>query len=169
MFTTLKKYISRTFVFPVVEITPSGDLSGVIAVVTGASRGIGKAITEVILVNGGSVVAVSRSQEDLKSAFPNKSSTLLFCEADITIESDVQRIISCALDGFGGLTVLVNNAGINTQKALEHMSLSEYKEIMDINMKGIFLLSKYAIPGMKNQKSGFILNIGSKISQRRSQ
>ncbi len=164
MINAIKQYISRVFIFPKAEMRSSEDLSRVAIIVTGASRGIGKAITETMLSKGCSVVAVSRSINDLEIAYPEKSERLLLCEADVTKEIGVKKIVDTALANFKTIDVLINNAGTKNEQAIESASEQDFDDMLNTNVKAAFLMCKYVTPIMKKKKAGFILNIGSKIS-----
>ena len=164
MIHAIKQYISREFIFPKAEMRDSEDLSGVAVIVTGASRGIGKAITETLLSKGCAVLAVSRSIDDLQIAYPQKSERLLLCEADVTKEIGVKKIVDTALANFKAIDVLINNAGMKTEQAIDDASEQDFDDMMNTNVKAAFLMCKYVTPIMKKHKKGFIVNIGSKIS-----
>jgi NAD(P)-dependent dehydrogenase (short-subunit alcohol dehydrogenase family) len=163
MFASLKKFISRQFIFPEVHIPHSDDLSGTVAIITGASRGIGKAIAEMILAKGGKVAAVSRSLSDLEAAFPNHTDSLIAIEADITTESGVAKIIEATLARLNSVNVLINNAALNIEKPFHELTTKEFEDTMNTNVKAAFMLSHAALPELKKAQ-GVIINIGSKIS-----
>ncbi len=141
----------------------TANLKGQVILVTGASRGIGKAICEVLLREGATVVAVSRNLTDLQAAFKKLPDTVLLA-GDVSVEKDVQRIVETITKKYGRLDILVNNAAVNSHKSLRETSLSEFNTMMDVNLKSIFLLGKAVLPVMTQQKEGLIINIGSKIS-----
>jgi len=85
----------------------------------------------------------------------------LAIQADVRNEEDVKNLISKTVEKFGKLDILVNNAGVAHRKRLEETTLEEYDEIMDTNLKGVFLCTKYAIPHIRNSKNGKIINISS--------
>jgi NAD(P)-dependent dehydrogenase (short-subunit alcohol dehydrogenase family) len=148
-----------------VIIEACDDLEGFSVIITGASRGIGKATAEVLYKKGAKVVLVSRDLNDLRKTFKdfNDEKTLLL-EGDVTREDDAKRIIKEAINKFGRIDVLINNAGIFMQKPIDETSLEEYEALMGTNVKGAFLMLKAVVPEMKKKKEGLIINIGSKIS-----
>lgn len=159
----IKKFIS-SFLVETTLISPAvKTLDSPVVIVTGASRGIGKAIVQVLLSEGAKVVAVSRHKADLDKAF-GKSANLLTIQADITSDEDVNSLIASVLKICGRIDVVVNNAGKFLDKNLEAVSEVEFTDIINVNIKGMFLVSKAVIPHMKKQKSGLLINIGSKIS-----
>ncbi|QQR77294.1 MAG: SDR family oxidoreductase [Candidatus Moraniibacteriota bacterium] len=166
MITFLKQFISRQFLYPKVRIPSGRNLCDQVVIVTGAGRGIGKAIAEMIYAEGGSVVAVSRRLRSLEEAFPHvESKRFVFAEGDVSDEQTVRSIVLSARKKFGKVDVLVNNAGINmVEKPLEEISAEDFDRMVATNIRGAFLFSKGVIPLMKNAASGFIITIGSKIS-----
>lgn len=129
-----------------------------VIIITGASRGVGQAVARILAGQGMSLVLVARH---IENSITNQT---LSISADITKESDCKKVIDTALQKFGRIDALINNAGVFLDKPLDKISESEYKTLMDTNVFGTFLMSKAVIPQMKKQKSGLILNMGSKIS-----
>jgi NAD(P)-dependent dehydrogenase (short-subunit alcohol dehydrogenase family) len=164
MFNYLKNFISKHIIFPKVEIRQSDDLSGVVVLITGASKGIGQAIAEVILKKGGKVIAASRSLEDLKNTFPEKNESLVLHQADVTSDAQIQEMIKAGIKHFGKIDVLINNAALNIKKPIEEVTEQDYEETFNTNVRAAFLTSKNIVPLMKKQGRGTIINIGSKIS-----
>jgi len=139
-------------------------LTGQTALITGGSKGIGRAICLALAREGANIVFAARDEgrigetmEELKEM----SGRALAVRADVRYEEDVKRLISKAVDEFGGLDILVNNAGVAYRKPLVETTLEEYDKIMDTNLKGIFLCTKYATPYIRNSKNGKIVNISS--------
>ena len=140
------------------------NLRGQTALVTGGSKGIGKAICLALAKEGANVVFAARNENRIRETLEELKETgsrALAVQADVRFEEDVQNLISKAVDEFGRLDILVNNAGAAYRKRLEDTSLKEYDEIMDTNLKGIFLCTKYAIPYIRNSNNGKIVNISS--------
>jgi 3-oxoacyl-[acyl-carrier protein] reductase len=139
-------------------------LTGQTALITGGSKGIGRATCLALAREGANIVFAARDEgrigetlEELKEM----SCRALAVRADVRYEEDVKRLISKAVDEFGGLDILVNNAGVAYRKPLVETTLEEYDKIMDTNLKGIFLCTKYATPYIRNSKNGKIVNISS--------
>ena len=139
-------------------------LTGQTALITGGSKGIGRAICLALAREGANIVFAARDEgrigetmEELKEM----SGRVLAVRADVRYEEDVKRLILKAVDEFGGLDILVNNAGVAYRKPLVETTLDEYDKIMDTNLKGIFLCTKYATPYIRNSKNGKIVNISS--------
>jgi NAD(P)-dependent dehydrogenase (short-subunit alcohol dehydrogenase family) len=141
------------------------SLEGKVAVVTGSSRGIGRAIAEGLAGAGAAVTVNGRNPEitqavaDAIAAAGGKSLAL---SADISKASDVQLLIETTVDAFGGLDILVNNAGISPYyKPVETMTEAEWDEVMSVNLKGVFLCCQAAGRVMIPKRSGRIINMSS--------
>jgi len=132
-------------------------LKGKVAVVTGAASGIGKAIAMEFAKQGATVVIADIDSAGQKIADSIKGG---FVKVDVRKTDDVKKAFDFVGKRYGKLDILVNNAGVYLQRALEHMSEKEWDEIIDTNLKGAFLCSKYAVPLLKKAK-GCIINISS--------
>jgi meso-butanediol dehydrogenase / (S,S)-butanediol dehydrogenase / diacetyl reductase len=132
-------------------------LKNKIAIVTGGSRGIGRAIVTRFLAEGASVVAAARSEP--VTPFP-KTEQLRWLQADVSQAQDVQSLFAAA-EPFGGVDILVNNAGLQLERTIEHTSEAEWDRVMAVNLKSVFLCSRAAIPAMRRRGGGSIVNIGS--------
>jgi cyclopentanol dehydrogenase len=146
-----------------------GRLSKKISIVTGGGSGIGAAIARMFAAEGSKVViaeldpvAGARVAKEIESA----GGTAFFVKTDVSSESDVQNAIRDALEKWGGIDVLVNNAGIGIEKTAEQSSIEEWNHIMGVNARGTFLLTKYVIPHMRARSGGSIINIGSLFALR---
>lgn len=141
------------------------QLKGKTAIITGSSRGIGKAIAlklgqmgANIVINGSSPSeALKKTEEELKEAGINVISTV----ADVRKIEDVEAMFEAAVNTFGSVDILVNNAGITRDKLLMRMAESDWDDVLDINLKGAFLCTKAASKIMMKQKSGKIINVTS--------
>jgi len=163
MFKNLKKSIFNSILDQDYYSPTTTDLSNKIVVVTGASRGVGKAISKALLNEGSKLVLISRNIEELKADFLGVDNVLLI-NADLTNESDLDKAIELILKRFGKIDILINNAGINIHKSIENVTKNEFESVINLNLTAVFMLCKKVIPLMKTQKSGLIINIGSKIS-----
>ncbi|QCY09509.1 glucose 1-dehydrogenase [Pseudomonas sp. MPC6] len=137
----------------------TGRLVGKIAIVTGGGRGIGRAIVERFVVEGAQVVVAGRSEPD--PPFAGGAGNPLFCRTDVARAADVQALMAFALERFGRLDVLVNNASVQLEKPIGETSEAEWDWLMGINLKGVFLCAKAALAPMRQAGGGVILNIGS--------
>ncbi len=141
------------------------DLSGKIAIVTGAGRGIGRAIAEGLAECGASVVLAGRSRptlEEVAAAIGAGGGTALTQPADVAREADVLALCDAALARFGRIDVLVNNAGINPiWRGIEKISLSDWQAILEVNLTGVFVCCKHIGGAMVERGAGSIVNITS--------
>jgi dihydroanticapsin dehydrogenase len=134
-------------------------LAGKIALITGGSRGIGKAIAKEFAENGATVVVSGKDETRLGEAAKETGSFGI--SADIRKESEVKNLINKTIDKFGRLDILVNNAGILGKiKILHEISDSEWRDVLDVNLNGPFYATKYSIPHLQ-KNGGSIINIAS--------
>lgn len=130
--------------------------------VTGATEGIGKAIAEVFVEAGHTVVCSSRRKGKLISVVNgiNKSGgNAKAIECDISKEQDVKRTVKKILKEYGNIDALINNAGVTEFKSFIDSSIKDYDNIMNVNLRGSFLCMKEVLPGMIKRKEGQIINI----------
>ena len=136
-----------------------GRLSGKTAIVTGGSKGIGKAIVERFVEEGANVVAVARNVPDRDAKISARSLSLV--KSDVSRNEDVRTLINETFECFGRLDVLVNNAAVQLPKTIEDTTEDEWDELMAINLKGLFLTCKHALAPMRAGGGGSIINVGS--------
>jgi NADP-dependent 3-hydroxy acid dehydrogenase YdfG len=143
-------------------------LKGQVAIVTGASRGIGKGIA-IKLAEQGMKLSVIGSSEDIhKSADDIKRkgfADVLPIQADISNESQVKEVVERTLQEYKQIDLLVNNAGVGFFKQVDETTLEEWKKVFEVNVQGVFLGSKSVLPYMKEQKSGTIITISSDVAR----
>ncbi len=139
-------------------IPNSFDLSGRVALVTGGSKGIGKAIARGFAEAGANVVISSRHQNELDSAaleigngLKIRVTTVL---ADMTQRDDVRRLADEATKAFGKLDILVNNAGTNLPQLLESIQDDDWDRVLELNLTSCMALTRYVVPAMKEQRWG---------------
>lgn len=140
------------------------DLTDQVAIVTGASRGIGKAIALLLALQGAKVVAVARSVDELEEL--NAKTQGLAIPADVADEADAAFIVTETISRFGRLDILVCNAGVGSFNKLENFDAAEWDRIFDVNVKGTFLMCKAVVPHFKAQGHGHIVGIASDVSRR---
>ena len=143
------------------------DLTGRVAVVTGGSKGLGKAMAAGLASAGCRVVLVSRTQEEIDEAAKEISDqfgveTLAFA-ADVIDQQAMEAVVAKVVDHFDRLDILINNAGINIRGPIDELSLEEFRQVQQINVDGIWITSRAAIPQMKKQGSGRIINLASTL------
>ena len=138
-------------------------LAGKAALITGGSEGMGFATAQLFLREGARVVISGRSAKKGAMAIRSlsKHGEVHFVKGDVSKASDARRMVEETVIRFGSIDILFNNAGIYIEKRAEDMSEEEWDKVLDINLKGTFLVSKYAIPHMKKQKGGVIINNSS--------
>lgn len=141
-------------------------LEGKVAIVTGSNRGIGKGIA-ISLAREGCNVVINSYKEDEEARktveeIKNMGSDAVFLKANVTREIDVKDMVERAVKKFGKLDILVNNAGILVTGTVTTLTEKDWNRQMDVNLKGVFLCSKYAVQQMLKQgKGGRIINISS--------
>jgi short-subunit dehydrogenase len=142
-------------------IIPMSSFKEKVIVVTGASSGIGKALVETALKQGAMVAACARNLPKLENAFAGTDNNrLLLMEADVSKEADCEAFIGAAIAKWGGVDVLINNAGISMRALFEDADLSVIRELMDINFWGTVYCTKYAVSSIRENK-GVIVGVSS--------
>jgi NAD(P)-dependent dehydrogenase (short-subunit alcohol dehydrogenase family) len=142
-------------------------LDGKTALITGASKGLGKSIALALAGAGARLALASRNKEQLQSVAAEVRKSGAEAEgfvADVTVEADVKRLESEVTARFGRAQILVNNAGVNIRKPITDFSLEEWRTVMDTNLTGVFLMCRAFVPRMKGQGYGRILNLTSIMS-----
>ena len=145
------------------------DLKGKIALVTGASRGIGRAIALSMAASGADVALNYLNHSEEAQAAEAEIRCLgrraLSIQADVSSNSEVQRLAQQVNDTFGSVDILVNNAGIARAQSMEQVSESDWDELIDINLKSCFLMTQAFLPPMRLRKWGRIINLSSVAAQ----
>jgi 3-oxoacyl-[acyl-carrier protein] reductase len=141
------------------------DLTGKVAVVTGSSRGIGRAIAIMLARQGAKVVVNSAKSPEAAEAVVQEiraaGGEAINVTANVAEQADADRLIKAAIDTFGRLDILVNNAGTTRDTLLMRMSEADWDAVLNLNLKGAFFCTKAAIRPMLRAKSGRIINITS--------
>jgi NAD(P)-dependent dehydrogenase (short-subunit alcohol dehydrogenase family) len=145
----------------------NSPLDGKVAVVTGVSSGLGRVLAKAFAAAGARVVGAAR-RADLGSLLEHEvreaGRELVFVEANIQLVEDCKRIVDAAVDRYGRLDILVNNAAVRSKPplvALHEVGEATWDEVMDTNLKGAFFCTRFAVAVMRRQQSGTILNIAS--------
>ncbi|RJR09643.1 3-oxoacyl-ACP reductase FabG [Candidatus Parcubacteria bacterium] len=145
------------------------ELKGRTALITGGSRGIGKACVELFLRAGANVAfTYSNAREkaqNIISGFRGTSRIQAF-ELELLDSSMIEKIVDDILNEFESIDILVNSAGIWKEASIDKMSLNDWNETININLTSAYLLTRYVVPGMKQNKFGRIINISSTAGQR---
>ena len=142
------------------------DLSGQIAVITGASSGIGAAAARALVAEGMQVVLAARSASKLEALAGELGERALAVPTDVGDEAQVRRLFDAVKDRFGGLDLLFNNAGVGYHGPLEHGKTAEWKATIDANLWGVLFCTRAAIPLMRGRK-GAMINTVSSVGGRR--
>ncbi|CAB1078682.1 short-chain dehydrogenase [Alkalispirochaeta odontotermitis] len=135
-----------------------------IAVVTGASTGIGKSIAVAYAGEGAKIVLASRNKVQLETVakeIADANGSSLVVPTDVTVESEVIDLFRQAIDAFGRVDILVNNAGLSKGGSPDELSLDVWQQVIGVNLTGAFICSREALKIMKPQRAGRIINIGS--------
>jgi NAD(P)-dependent dehydrogenase (short-subunit alcohol dehydrogenase family) len=145
----------------------TGKLAGKIALITGASKGLGRAMALALGEAGARLALVSRNLEQLNetAAGVNKlDAEAKAYQADVSEEAQVLRLEKSIAKDFGRVQILINNAGMNLRKSVTDFTLAEWRQVMDTNLTSVFLMCRSFVPQMKGQGYGRILNLTSIMS-----
>lgn len=146
-----------------------GELSGRVAIVTGAGAGIGAGIAAA-LAEAGAAVAVADVDEKTAAAtvraIEGKGGRALGVEADVSDAGQVRDLVRTTTEALGGVDILVNNAGIATTELVEDLDEEAWRRVLDVNLTGPFLCSKAVLPLMREKRWGRIVNIASVAAKR---
>jgi 3-oxoacyl-[acyl-carrier protein] reductase len=141
------------------------NLTGKVAIVTGATKGIGLAIAERMVNEGMSVVVSARTESDVTTVVERLGAHAMGVPCDVSDPDACQALVDATIDRFGRLDVLVNNAGLGVFKPISELSVEEWRLQIDVNLGGVFYCSKAALPHLSASGDGFIVNIGSLASR----
>lgn len=144
-----------------------GTLEGKSALVTGASRGIGRGIAEAFGREGAAVAVNYRSNEDgaaeTVEAIESEGGTAVSVQADVSDEDSVRRLVETVEEEFGGIDVLVNNAGVLEPSTLDEMDVETWDRTVSVDLRGTFLVTRFAIEGMLERGDGRVINVASQL------
>ena len=146
-----------------------GSLAGKVAIVTGGSRGIGRAIANKLAQERASVVIAGRTLTDLKvtaEEISGRGGRVIAVQTDVSNEKSVHRLLSKTLTEFGTIDILINNAGQYMEKPVTEMSLTDWNSIIGTNLTGPFLLTRAVLPEMIEKMDGTIVMISSTSGKR---
>jgi NADP-dependent 3-hydroxy acid dehydrogenase YdfG len=147
----------------------SGALDGKVALVTGAGRGIGRAIAVAFAAEGAAVVLVARSRADLASVaaeIRERNGRALAIPTDVTQDGAVEAMIEQALTDLGRIDVLVTSAGTAAFGAVAESKPADWDTMLALNLRAVMVCCRAVLPAMLRQRSGMILNVGSIASKR---
>ena len=140
-------------------------LNGKVAIVTGGSRGIGLAIARALIAEGVNVTVTGRSEAHLSAARPRIEGAghgaVETLQADVRRFDDMRRVVDATVARFGGLDILINNAGVGVFAGVAAMTPEQWSEVIDTNLTGVFNATHAALPHLRRRGGGFIINISS--------
>ncbi|MFL6624225.1 MAG: SDR family NAD(P)-dependent oxidoreductase [Sulfurifustis sp.] len=150
-------------------MTKTRDLSGKVALVTGGSRGIGRAVA-LALAEAGADVAVNYRRreseaEQVRAEVERRGRRCVAVRANVAVATEVTRMVGEVQRSLGVATILVNNAGIARPQAIEEITEADWDEIIDVNLKSVFLVTQAVLPGMRAARWGRIINMSSAAAQ----
>jgi 3-oxoacyl-[acyl-carrier protein] reductase len=147
----------------------TGQIAGQVALVTGGSRGIGRAIALALAAQGAKIVVNYASSQGAADAVVAEivagGGEAIAVKADVSVEAEVEAMVARAIEGFGRIDVLVNNAGITKDGLLLRMKPADWNSVIDLNLSGVFLCTRSVSKIMLKQKSGRIINISSVVGE----
>ena len=140
-------------------------LTDKVVFVTGGSRGIGLASAKALVASGASVAITGTDQSRIDSAVVSLGKNALGIRADVRKYSDVEGALAQTVSKFGGLDILINNAGVGVFRPVAEMTVDEWHRIIDTNLSGVFYCCHAALPHLKTRGGGWIINISSLASR----
>ncbi|MDI3328304.1 MAG: SDR family oxidoreductase [Alicyclobacillaceae bacterium] len=141
-------------------------LKGMVALVTGASSGIGEAVAEALAREGATVVAAARRLDRLEALSARTEGAVAPAQLDVTDRGGFQRLVDEIVERYGRLDVLVNNAGVMLLSYMEKLHVDEWDRMIDVNLKGVLYGIAAVLPHMKERRSGHIVNVASVAGHR---
>lgn len=141
-----------------------GALDGRVAIVTGGGSGIGRGISLALAKEDVRVLVCGRREDRLNGTLKlisDEGGTAITCTADVSQFEDVDRVVKTTLEAFGRIDILINNAGIGGGGPIHAHDVALWTRVMDVNLRGAFLMARAVLPFMREQKNGHIINISS--------
>lgn len=142
----------------------SNNIEGKVVVITGASSGLGEATARLLCAHGASIVLGARRVDRLLSLadeLTGRGGKALPVRTDVTQYGEVKRLVDTAVQRFGRIDVMINNAGLMPQAPLERLNIEDWNRAIDVNIKGVLYGIAAALPHMKQQKAGQFINVAS--------
>src|SRR5258705_10806400 len=137
------------------------SLIGKTAVVTGGSRGIGLAIARALVTSDVNVVITGTNETRLERAVAELGAMAMAQKADVRDYADVERVLAAAASRFGGIDILINNAGVGVFTPVANMSIEQWHDVIDTNLTGVFYCCRAVLPYLRRRGGGWIINISS--------
>ncbi|MBW1700100.1 MAG: SDR family oxidoreductase [Deltaproteobacteria bacterium] len=141
------------------------DISNQVVIITGGSRGIGKALAQGFASDGANVIISGRNENSLKETASFNPERIVAVSGDVTSEADVDRLVNTAIDRFGGIDVLINNAGIVKTGRLLERPFEDWVEVIRVNLIGLALCTYKVLPHMIKRGYGRIINLASRAAE----
>ncbi len=145
------------------------NIDGKVVVITGASSGLGEATARMLAAQGATVVLGARRVERIEALadeLTRAGGRALAVQTDVTRSAEVQRLVDAAVERFGRIDVILNNAGLMPSSPLERLKIDDWDRMIDVNIKGVLYGIAAALPHMQRQKSGHIVNVSSVAGHR---
>lgn len=142
----------------------SNNIAGKIVVITGASSGLGEAAARLLSKEGATVVLGARRTDRIRSLAEELNGSggkALAVPTDVTHREQVKKLVDAAVQTYGRVDVMINNAGLMPQAPLERLKIDEWDRMIDVNLKGVLYGIAAALPHMQRQKSGHFINVSS--------
>ena len=143
------------------------DMTGQTAIVTGGSKGLGKAMAAGLASAGANIALISRNRSEAESAAKEIADTYktnaIGLQADVTQQTEIESMVQTVSEKFGRIDALVNNAGINIRGPIDELTLEQFREVQQVNVDGIWITTRAVLPIMKEQKRGRIINLASTL------
>jgi len=143
----------------------ANEFLGKVAIVTGGSSGIGRAIAELFSSEGAKVMIADISDSGAAEAISRNGHIARFLKTDVRVFNEVKNLVDRTFEQFGGIDILCNDAGVEQNRSITETSEDEWDKIVDTNLKGTFLTSKCAFGHLTNSKGGVIVNIASQLGE----
>ncbi|HEY0793227.1 MAG TPA: SDR family NAD(P)-dependent oxidoreductase [Chthoniobacterales bacterium] len=143
------------------------DLSGKVAVITGASKGLGSAMASALSAAGAKVALVARDADQLRAvqrSIESGGGQAQVFQADVSEEEQVRRLERDVMEAYDGIHIVINNAGMNLRKQLVEFTLDEWRRVIDTNLTSVFLMCRAFVPHLKGRGYGRVINVASTMS-----
>jgi NADP-dependent 3-hydroxy acid dehydrogenase YdfG len=150
----------------------SHNVEGKVVVITGASSGLGEATAKILSAQGATVVLGARRQDRIQTLAKELTAgggKALAVATDVADRQQVKKLVDAAVEAYGRVDVMINNAGLMPQALLERLQVEEWERMIDVNLKGVLYGIAAALPIMKQQRSGHFINVSSVAATRSGQ
>lgn len=140
------------------------NIEGKVVVITGASSGLGEAVTRMLSAEGAIVVLGARRTyriQTIAAELIKKGGKAIWQTTDVTVATEVKKLVDIAVETYGHIDVIINNAGLMPHSPLERLKLDDWNQMIDVNIKGVLYGIAAVLPYMTKQKSGHIINVSS--------